>query len=99
MTLVSLKRPSAYWFGRIYDAIKTIDTRDVDFIEVSPSVFHQLRYEVENLLPNLEETKYYYTLYGLPIKCCNEARHGRYMGVFLKIKNKPNSRKLIATHL
>lgn len=99
MTLVSLKRPSAYWFGRIYDKIKTIDTRDIDFIEVSPSIFHQMMYEVDIPLPNLEKTKYYYTLYGLPIKCCKEARHGRYMGVFLKIKNKPNIRKLTALYL
>ena len=98
MTLVSLKRPSGCWFGRIYDAIKTIDTRDIDFIEVSPSVFYQLRYELDPPMP-LPKEDYYFTLYGIPIKECKAARHNRYMGVFLKIKDKPKSRKLIVYHL
>ena len=97
MTLVSLKRPSAYWFGRIYDKIKTIDTREIDFIEVSPEIFHQMKYEVETPLPSANE--YYYTIYGIPVKECKYARSKRYMGLYLKIKDKPNSRKLIFYHL
>jgi len=47
MTLVSLKRPSKCWMGRIYDKIKTVDIEEIVYIEVSPSVFYQLRYELD----------------------------------------------------
>lgn len=98
MMLVSLKRPSKCWMGRIYDKIKTVDIEEIVYIEVSPSVFYQLRYELDPPIP-LPKEDYYFTLYGIPIKECKTARHNRYMGLFLKIKDKPKSSKLIVYHL